>query len=106
MKQNGLTMMSMMRNINRTTVMTSITRCLLLLTILLGVSPVMAQKDPKATVEAMRVLIRNFNDRRATVTFAEELAEKFKNNPEVLCGLGHAYWWSLQDSVQIGRAHV
>lgn len=100
MKQNGLTMMSMMRNINRTTVMTSITRCLLLLTILLWVSPVMAQKDPKATVEAMRVLIRNFNDRRATVTFAEELAEKFKNNPEVLCGLGHAYWWSLQDSVQ------
>ena len=52
MKQNGLTMMSMMRNINRTTVMTSITRCLLLLTILLWVSPVMAQKDPKATVEA------------------------------------------------------
>ena len=100
MKQNGLTMMSMMRNINRTTVMTNITRCLLLLTILLWVSPVMAQKDPKATVEAMRVLIRNFNDRRATVTFAEELAEKFKNNPEVLCGLGHAYWWSLQDSVQ------
>ena len=100
MKQNGLTMMSMMRNLNRTTVMTSITRCLLLLTMLLWVSPVMAQKDPKATVEAMRVLIRNFNDRRATVTFAEELAEKFKNNPEVLCGLGHAYWWSLQDSVQ------
>lgn len=101
MKQNGLTMMSMMRNINRTTVMTSITRCLLLLTILLWVSPVMAQKDPKATVRAMELLIEKFKySSKNTFAFADEIAEKFKNNPEVLTGIAHAYWYISTDSVQ------
>ncbi|MCI5855038.1 MAG: hypothetical protein MR005_05830 [Prevotella sp.] len=100
MKQNGLTMMSMMRNINRTTVITSITRCLLLLTILLWVSPVMAQKDPKATVAAMNILIKQFNDKKVTERFSDEIVSKFKDNPEVSFGIADAYWYWQKDSVR------
>ena len=57
-----------------------------------GVLPVVAQSDPKATIEAINYAIRNVRPSSAAEPLAEDLAKKFRKHPEVIVAIGEAFY--------------
>ena len=57
-----------------------------------SVLPVVAQSDPKATMEAINYVIRNVRPSSAAEPLAEDLCKKFKKHPEVIVAIGEAFY--------------